>query len=625
MKYLFYPLLLSTAASAAQAQDLPGPCKAAECVPDGIILPVRRVSEGEIIVVATGNRETIEQTGQAVGVIVADEIARVQGADLTRVLERLPGVTFTRNGGLGSTTGLFVRGANSEQLLVLVDGVRMEDTAAPSGGFDLGTLTTAGIGKIELLRGSNSVAWGSAAIGGVLAVSSDVRPGLRAAVEYGSNASRAATASGTLTRDDSYLSLSTGYTQSDGISALAGGAEPDGFRQWTASAKGKLAIGGDLALVGAGRYADSRIDFDGFPPPDYLFADTPEYQTTRQASGRTGLEYRGQHMSLDAGVALSDTRRSYFDPTYQAASNFDTAGRSLRADVSSRIELADAVALSVGADSEWTRFDTTFDPRRTARLASGHALIAYRGGRHLNLTAGLRYDDHDRFGGRWSFGADGALYLGAGWRVRGSFGQGFKAPTLYQLYGYGGNNRLRPETSESFDIGLEQGDRNGPLHLAVTLFRRDSRDLISYLFPSGYFNTAKARAQGVEVEAAARVSARVTASAAYTYVEATDRDTGGDLARRPRHALTASLDWNTPLAGLVLGADMRLVGDSFDDAANAVPLDGYALATVRASLPVGQHIELFGRIENVTDARYQVAAGYGTYGRSAYAGARLRW
>ena len=108
-------------------------------------------------------------------------------------------------------------------------------------------------------------------------------------------------------------------------------------------------------------------------------------------------------------------------------------------------------------------------------------------------------------------------------------------------------------------------------------------------------------------------------------MRARNREDRLDLARRPRQALSVSADWTTSLAGVTVGGDLRLVGDSFDDAANAVPLDGYALATVRASVPIGERVELYGRVENLTDADYQTAAGYGTDGRSGYVGARLRW
>ncbi len=100
---------------------------------------------------------------------------------------------------------------------------------------------------------------------------------------------------------------------------------------------------------------------------------------------------------------------------------------------------------------------------------------------------------------------------------------------------------------------------------------------------------------------------------------------GNDLARRPRHALTLAADWRTPLRDLSLGADLRVVGHSFDEAGNFTRLGGYALVTLRASLPVADGIELFGRVENVTNESYQTAAGYGTPGRSAYAGVRARF
>ena len=135
----------------------------------------------------------------------------------------------------------------------------------------------------------------------------------------------------------------------------------------------------------------------------------------------------------------------------------------------------------------------------------------------------------------------------------------------------------------------------------------------------------RARATGFELEAGAQIGETLHAQAAYTYVKSTDRTRGSfnegtDLARRPRHALTTSLDWTPiasgPLTGLMLGGDIRLVGDSYDFAGEFGRLDSYALATVRASVPVGEHVEVFGRIENVTNEDYVTAGDYGAAGRS---------
>ena len=584
---------------------------------------MRNLPDDEITVTATGLWERRGKIGQSISVVTADQLQAIQGPDLTRVLERLPGVSLARSGGLGSQTSLFVRGANSEQLLVLIDGVRVEDTAAPSGGFDLGTLLSGGVTRIELLRGSNSLAWGSDAIGGVLAITSDTSSGARGSLEYGAHDTLDANASLGLSGERYDLGLSGGYTRSDGISAFAGGSEADPFRQWHVGGRASANLSGNLKLVAAGRYADSKIDFDGYPAPTYsVFSDTPEYQTTKQASGRVGLEYSGTGLQLGAGVALSDTRRAYYDPTYGTAPNFNTIGRSVHANLTGRADLAEHWSLDFGADADWSRFSTSFDPRQTARILGAHALIGFHSDR-VNVTAGARIDDHDRFGSHTTLGANGSFDLGGGWRLRASWGQGFKAPTLNQLYGYGGNVMLKPETSEGFDAGIELGNRNARFHVAATLFRRDSRDLIDYVSGIGYFNVSRARAQGLELEGSARIDGNFSVSAAYTWLEATNRSTGKDLARRPRNMVSVSADWTTPLHDLKLGADVRMVSDSFDDRGNFVPLDGYGLLTLRASLPLGEQLELYGRVENVTGQQYQTVAGYGSYGRSAYGGIRV--
>ena len=631
MKYLLLLSCSLVVAAPAWAQG-PKPMTSASwllCDEDGNncgnVDGARTLLDDEITVTATGLWQRRDKIGQSISVITTDDLQAIQGPDLTRALERLPGVSFARSGGLGSQTSLFVRGANSEQLLVTIDGVRVEDTAAPSGGFDLGTLMSGGIGRVELLRGSNSLAWGSDAIGGVLALETDTRSGARGSLEYGAHNTFDANAGLGLSGDRYTLGLGGGYTSTDGISAFADGAEADPFRQWHLGGRGSFGLTDSLKIVAAGRYADSKIDFDGYPGPFYnVFGDTSEYQTTRQGSGRFGLEYASSALTLGTGVALSETRRAYFDRSAGSAPSFETSGRAVHADITGRANLSDQWSLDFGGDADWSRFSTTFDPRQTARLVGAHALLGYHGDR-LSLTAGGRVDDHDRFGSHTTLGANGSFKLSRDWRLRASWGQGFKAPTLNQLYGYGGNIALKPETSEAFDAGLEYGQRNGGGHFAVTLFRRDSANLIDYRFPAGYFNVSRARAEGIELEGGAAVTERFKVQASYTYLTVTNRLTGTDLARRPRHMASVAADWTTPLGGLALGADLRLVGDSFDDRGNFTALDGYGLVTLRASVPLGAHLELYGRVENVTDAQYQTVAGYGTYGRSAYGGVRVKW
>jgi len=603
---------------------------------------VRR--DTDITVVASGARERVDQTGQSVSVIGTQEIDQIGGPDITRVLERFPGVTLSRNGGLGGFTGIRVRGAEAEQLLVLVDGVRVADTASPGGGFDFGNLLPGNVGKMELLRGSNSVVWGSRAIGGVLAVTSREIDGVEASAEYGAMDSIYATGAAGVVTDRFTGGLAAGYHHSDGFSTAAIGTEPDGFRQWQVTGRARFEVVDGLALVANGRFADGRLDIDGFAPPTYMiFSDTAEYQDTREWSGRAGAEYTSDTLNLTAGYTIADVRRELFDPVIGPDSYFTTKGRDERLELRGRYRFGGAMVVDFGADNEWSRFDTgPFGSSGKAELASGYALLGWYAD-NVTIAAGVRLNDHSDFGSEWTFGANGSFSLGNDWRVRASYGEGFKAPTLYQLLSDYGNGSLMPETSKSYDIGIEKGSRNAGLHFAITAFRRDSSNLIDFVScfevttgicmdrPFGtYDNIGKARAQGVEVELGAQMTERFSGQVAYTYVEAENRtagspNEGNDLARRPRHAITVSADWITPLADLTVGGDIRMVGDSFDNASNSARLDGYALLTVRASLPVTERIEVYGRIENLGDAEYQIAAGYGTPGRSAYIGARARF
>ena len=572
--------------------------------------------DDEIVVVASGQKQRLAETGQSVSIVTTAEIDAVQGADITRLLERLPGVALTRNGGLGGQTGLLVRGANADQLLVTIDGVRVADYSSPGGGYDLGNLMAGNLARMELLRGSNSVVWGSQAMAGVRALTTREVDGIEAMADYGAFDTVYTTATAGIRRDGHALSLTGGYAESDGFSAKSAGVENDPYRQWSLAGKGRLGLGESLTLVANGRYADSRLGIDLFG------ADDADIQDSREGSGLLGLGWETDSLTLGGGYVHSFLRRSYtggFNATYRGQAN--------RGEVNGQWRPGGGFELTFGADTEWNSASSTYDARRKARTSSAHALLGWRGN-GLSLAAGARLDDHSRFGSEVTLGANGTVDLGGEFRLRGSVGEGFKAPTLYQLFGsYVGNPLLDPERSRSFEVGLEKGARNRGLHLAATLFRRDSRNLIDLDTSFSYRNIAKARAEGAELELGAQVSERFRVQGAYTYVKARDRTLKRDLSRRPRHAVTISADWQAPLAGLNLGADLRMAGDAveYDWMGNAKQLDGYAVASLRASLPVNDRIELFGRVENLADVHYETAAGFSTPGRSAYFGARARF
>jgi vitamin B12 transporter len=595
------------------------------------------LAESIFTILVNGVRQPAYKSGQTVAVFDRDDIDAVQGADLTRLLERSPGVSVSRNGGPGNFTAVRVRGAEGEQLLVLIDGVRVADPAAPGGGYDFGNLLMGNLGKVELQRSSNSTIWGSQAVGGVLAVTTGSEEHFNGSAEYGANDSLYGTVATWFAAGPATVNLQAGEFRSDGFSAAAAGTEPDGFRQTELAGHAVLQLSSRLSAFVRGRYADGRVDLDGFPAPDFLLADTVEEQDSRQVSAAGGLHYQADALDLRATLSTADTERANFDSASATAPNFSTDGTSERAELRGRWRFARGLALNFGGEREWLRFSTLFDPVHRSALMGGYAQLDYDFG-PLHVAGGVRRDEHRDFGGEWSLGADAAYEL-HGVRLTASYGEGFKAPTLFQLLSDYGNAALQPERSRSYDAGVGFGA--GPAYFKLTAFRRDTRGLIGFVSCSGtatgicagrpygtYANIGLARAQGLELEGNVRVGYRLELGLAYTLLDAEDRTPGSAtegnaLARRPKHALTATADWK-PVDAVSLGADLRVVSGSFDDAFNAIRLDGYEVLTLRGAWDASEHVTLFGRIENVWDETYQTAAGYATPGRGAYIGARVR-
>ena len=491
---------------------------------DKIVIADPKTDETTITVTATGTRTEVEDIGQPVSVIGRDEIEAVQGHDVTRVLERVPGVSFSRNGAPGSFTGLRLRGAEAEQLVVMIDGVRAADPAAPSGGFDFATLPAGNLAKVEVLRGSNSTVWGSDAIGGVLVASTLAETGLQGSAEYGSRDSAYLTAAGGVGGERGYFGGSAGWYRTDGFSSAATGTEPDGFEQWAANGQGRIYFSDRFEVFARGRYAEGDVDTDGYPAPAYMLTDTAERQKTRQWSAASGAVYDSGTLFLSGSYALSDTARDSFDPAFGSAPTYTTHGRSDRLALTGEWRAIGPVLVDFGGSYEWTRFATLYDPRRSTGIGGAYVQLGIEYGA-ISGHAGVRHDRHEDFGGATSFGADVSYALVPGLRLRASVGEGFKAPSLFQLLSDYGNVLLTPERSTSMDLGLAWHRRGEWPYAAVTLFRRDSEDLIGFVSCYGatsaictgrpygtYDNIGRARSQGVEVEAGDELAPGLTAA-----------------------------------------------------------------------------------------------------------------
>ena len=634
MHYL--KLVLSTAFAALLAS----PAMAQDGAEEAPIIFWHPAPESQITVLANGSLQRLEWTGQQVSVFDRRAITAVQGPDLARILEHAPGITLSRNGGPGSFTALRVRGSEADQLLVLLDGVRMADIAAPGAGFDLGTLAAGNLAKVEVQRSANSTIWGSQALGGVLHATTawNASGDVQASAEGGSYGSAHANAQAGIGAGPVQFALAAAHQRADGFSAAAAGTEDDGYRQNELSLRARAELASSLSAFASTRWADARVEIDGFPAPLYSLADTLEWQDTRQLSGSAGLAFADGTTDVTASVSQADIERESFDPVAGTAPTYTTDGTSRRAELRGRTRLAEQLAFNFGGEREWVRFATLFDPpRRTASWGS-YAQFEYDAD-DLHLAIGVRRDSHRQFGGEWSFGADAVYLLADRLRLTASYGEGFKAPSLFQLLSDYGNASLRPERSRSMDAGLrwEAGD----IRLALVAFRRNTRDQIAYDSCMGvstgictnrpygtYDNLEATRAQGIELEAEWQPSAAVRLHGVYALVDSENRTQGAanqglPLARRPRHAATLSAQW-MPVDALSLAADLRLVSRSFDDAFASVPIAGHALGTLRASWDVSDAFTLFGRIENLWDESYQTAAGYAQAGRAAHMGVRYR-
>jgi len=629
------------AAPSAWAQDAAAPAPGE----GDIVIADMRIPPA--IVVVTGVPQYARDAGRAVTEVNRDEIERRQTVAIADLLATTPGVTVSRNGGPGGFTGLRIRGAEAEQTLVLIDGVRANDPSSPGGGFDFGNLLAGAVERVELLRGPNAVVWGSQALGGVVNIVTR-RPGYgftaSGNAEYGSEDQASGNATLGYASDAFKGAVSAGYLRTDGISQAASGTEADGYRQFNASGRLSVDFAPGFGADAAAYYTDSRLDLDGYAPPTYAFGDTAEYSTTKEFYGYAGLRAEIGPVRNRLGFSLGDIDRDNFDPALGTTPSFFGRGRSERYEYRGDAEVIEQLRLVFGAEHEDTRYFDGFD-RFDAGVTSVYGEAIAKPIEAVTFTAGVRNDDHKAYGSHTSFGANVAVRPIDGTVLQASYGEGFKSPTLYQLYSAYGTRSLAPETAQSYEIGIRQQIAQHRITLGVTWFHRDTHNQIDfqscpaaqvtdpasicYQRPYGtYNNIARTRAQGFEFEIVAPVVTDLTFRANYTHVTAENRSAGAnlgrELARRPRDAGSVSIDYRLPF-GLSMGGTVTMVGHSFDDPGNAVRLHGHTLASIRAEMPLGEHFALYAKVENLFDAHYQTVATYGTPGRAAHAGVRLRF
>ena len=580
----------------------------------------------EVLVTATRTEIALRDSLSPAQVIGRAEIERSQATSLQQLLSGRAGINLTNMGGLGKQTSLFLRGAGSNQLLVLVDGVRIG--SATAGLPALQDLPVELIERIEIVRGPHSSLYGADAIGGVIQIfTRRERSGLqpRAMVGAGSNHLREASAGIGGGNERGWFGADFAFLRTDGINACNGTAagwgagcfadEPDrdGYRNRSASLRGGGKFGDAWTLEGSALRAEGYNHYDG---------SWANYSETVQQVYTGKLRYApSARMAWQATVGRS---RDESDDFGSAGFVGGLQTRRDQAALQGDFQLKPGQQLTAGAD--WLDDHITGSTAYDVDSRDNTGVFAEYQGRFgpQQLQAGLRYDDNEQFGSHttgnlgWGWHFDGGLLLSA------RYSTGFRAPSFNDLYyPYYGNPDLQPEESKNLNLALS--GQVQAWRWTLDVFENRVDDLISFdstTFLPGNIDTARLR--GGEITVATTV-AGWDLSAQYSHVDPRNRSQGANrgklLPRRARD--TGRIDLDRDFGDFAFGTTVNAAGSRFDDAANLVRVGGYATVDLRVEYAFHSDWTVLARVTNLFDRDYQLVDWYNQPGREF--GLNLRW
>lgn len=582
----------------------------------------------EITVTANRREQPLSEIGTSISVITNVDILQRQYNYVLDALADVPGVSIAQNGSFGGTASVFIRGAAAGNTVILVDGIQLNDPSAPDNGYNFAGLDPYNIARIEVLRGPQSVLYGSDAIGGVINVITKTGgEGLGGNIfgEYGSyDTYRGGAALFGGTQKFGY-NIALSGTSTDGISSADendGNSEKDGYNAFTLSGKLTLqptdVFGGEIIT----RYGDNRGEFDSFGPID---GDNVAYFDEFMIAGRARLNQLEDRLSHTVSVEYSTIDRL---SESGGVESFTAQGRRINIDYLGVYAPVKGWTITAGAQHEETKAES-LDPKAFA-ISSLVGEIAYSKPEGLVLTGGLRFDDHDSFGAELTARLTGSYILaGTGTRILANWSEGFKAPSIFQLTficGFCGltepSGDLLPEKAEAFEIGIEQYLFQEKLFFGATFFRQNTTNAIIFTFANGYQNLGRSQSKGFEITLEAEVAKNVKMQGNYTLTEAIDRTSGDPLIRQPKHALFGSLAW-TPSEKFLANLSVTYNGSEIDF--NNSEIDAWTRLDLRLSYDINESVTLYGRVDNLLDKEYQHVTGYGTADRSVYIGLRANF
>jgi vitamin B12 transporter len=592
----------------------------------------------DTVVTATRTPLTLDRVGSAISVITAEDLENRQTVILTDILREIPGLAVSRSGQVGNLTSVRIRGAESRHTKVLIDGVEVNDPAA-GNDFDFANLLAADIQRVEVLRGPQSVLYGADAIGGVINITTKGGRGplkATAQIEGGSFQTHSASAGLRGGSDLLDYALNLSHYETGGISSANernNNPEQDGFRNFVGN--GRFALRpfreSDFEFGLNLRRTESKVDFDGSVGGRPV--DRPNVQESREQFGRLSGKF-----SLFDGMLENQLGGAYFekkrDTFVRGVENgrFDGYGKKFDYQGNLKINQQNTATLGLESRTEWVNDSSTISASDDTKSVFGlYQLELFDA---LYLTAGGRYDDHSRFGGEGTYRFTAAYNIRDwGTKPHASYGTGFKAPSLFQLFAnfapfFVGNPNLQPETSKGFDVGVEQTLLGGKLIVDATLFKSDIDNLIIG-FGNTLRNIAETEAQGFELSVKAKPFSWLDLVAAYTYSLAEDAQTHTELVRRARHigsfnATARPRDDVSVNLGLIFNGNQQ----DFDFGpfpAVQRDLGGYTLVNLGASWAPLPWVAVFARVENLLDKGREEVLGFGSPGRAGFAGVRVSY
>lgn len=626
----------------------------------------------ERVVTATRVPTLAEQIPAGVSVIDRQTIEERGYTTLVEALSAVPGMTVVPSGGPGGPASVFMRGTNSNHVLVLRDGVPVSDPSYPTDAFNFGVDTLADVERIEVVRGPMSGLYGSGAVGGVInIITRKGESGTHGSVEVGGGLPRAGEVAANLRGRQDMVDYSATVSSQSSIGAdvtpsrMKGvhTGERDGFRSQLADINLGITPVVGTRFYGGLRYRESVYGYDavGFDAPNYRGYD-------RTASGRVGVQQKlfDGAWETDLSVARLDTQRRYrqpwsLDDPSDSSSYARYAGRRTAIAWANTVHVQDfgpatATAVTFGIDHQRDAASSALDASYSgypytssmggrAQNTAGHAGLQTTLFDRLTLSGSVRQENATYGDDAFTWRTGGVLAVPEVWsRLKLSYGTSFRAPSLYDLfgvdsYGYVGNPNLKPEKSEGWEAGwavdVPLFARRDGATLEATYFSNRIRNLIETIYTADYSastpeNISSVQTHGVETSLTLRPGPWAEAVLAWTYTEAHAAD-GTRLLRRPKHQASFTLVTH-PIERLTIspellyrsGAADYIVSDEGLQTGTGLTKPGLIL-NLTATYKLTNNFSLFVNGYNLTDSHYEAASGYQTPGARFLAGVRARF